>query len=348
MSLPLAAAYPFAPAVPLAAEDGLVSVVIVHHRGTDDLVRCLRSLEGQAERLEAIVVDNGSPDPLPPLPAFARVVRLPENLGFAGGANAGLLAARGDFVLFLNPDAELEPACLARMRAVDADVVAPRILLRDEEGRLDNCGHGLYPDGLNWCRGRGQAAEGRFEAAEDLLLFSGAAVGMRRSALVRTGGFDPSYFAYGEDADLGLRAARMGLRCRYEPSAVVRHAVGGSFGRSSLRKAYLVERNRARVAVTHLPRRWLAVSPALTLLRHVLLAGPASRGRGVGSGWSRPQRLALHLIIGGAHAASLLALPGSLRRRRAVERATPDRAAFRARLSGAWVGPRALIERPVA
>ena len=86
--------YPFAPALPARAEAGLVSVVIVHHRGTDDLRACLASLEGQVDRLEAVVVDNAAVDPLPPLPPWARVVSLRTNLGFAGGANAGLLAAR--------------------------------------------------------------------------------------------------------------------------------------------------------------------------------------------------------------------------------------------------------------
>lgn len=342
--------YPFAPAVPEQGAPGLVSVVIVHHRGTGDLARCLSSLAVQDVPLEAVIVDNGAVDPLPALPSFGRVLRLPRNLGFAGGANAGLQAARGEHILLLNPDAELEPGCLAAMLAVDADIVAPRILLRDEDRRIDNCGHALYPDGLNWCRGRGLPAADRYLEPEDVLLFSGAAALFRRSALVRTGGFDPAYFAYGEDADLGLRAARLGLVCRYEPSAVVRHAVGGAFGRSSLRKAFLVERNRARVAVTHLPRGWLLISPGLTLLRHGLLLGPAARGRGVGSGWTKRQRLALPAVIVAAHAASLWGLPGSLRRRRASARLTPseERPRFHARLAGGWVGPRGLLERPQA
>jgi GT2 family glycosyltransferase len=340
--------YRFAPPVPEVGVSGLVSVVLVHHRGTDDLARCIASLGLQAAKLEIVVVDNGSSDPLPDLPASARVLRLPRNLGFAGGANAGLLTATGDHILFLNPDAELDPSCVARMLDADADIVAPRILLRDDDARLDNCGHDLYPDGLNWCRGRGALATGRYMESEDVLLFSGAAVLFRRAALVRTGGFDPSYFAYGEDADLGLRAARLGLICRYEPRAVVRHAVGGSSSRGSLHKVFLVERNRARVAATHLPAPWLLASPALTLLRHGLLMGPAARGEGVGSSWSARQRASLPAVVLAAHAASLAALPGSFRRRRAASRLAPraERSRFRARLTAATVGPRALLQRP--
>lgn len=340
--------YRFAPAVPGGGEPGLVSVVLVHHRGTDDLARALASIAAQPEPTDVVVVDNGAVDPLPPLPRGVRLVRLPRNIGFGAGVNAGLQVVRGDRVLLLNPDAELAQGCLAALLGVDADVVAPRILLRDDAGRLDNCGHDLYPDGLNWCRGRGLDAAGRYEGPEDLLIFSGAAVLFTREALVRTGGFDPAYFAYGEDAELSLRAARLGLRCRYEPSAIVHHAVGGAFGRSSLKKAFLVERNRARVAWTHLPAGWLVASPVLTALRHAVLFAPAVQGRGVGTGWSPRQRALLPFVIGAATAASIADVPGSLRRRWAMKRLAPATKAYRTRLSAATIGPRALLARPQA
>ncbi len=339
--------YPYGSAVPPDSVPGRVSCVVVHHRGLDDLDRCLSSLAAQdVDDLEVVVVDNGSTEPLAPRPGV-RLVVLPRNAGFGGGVNAGLSIATGELILLLNPDAELDPGALKalRMAAEQADIVAPRLLLRDQPDRLDNCGHGLYPDGLNWCRGRGEAADGRFEVAEELLLFSGAAVLFRRDALVRCGGFDAAYFAYGEDADLGLRAARLGLRCRYEPSAVVRHAVGGSFGRASLRKVYLVERNRLRVAVTHLPRRWLLASPVWTLLRHATLALPSATGEGIGANWSVSERAALPFVVAAAQLAALGQLPGSLRRRRALARITSASPSYRARLDDARIGPSQLLGR---
>lgn len=327
---------------------GRVSVVIVHYRGEEDLRACVASVWAQERRdIEVIVVDNGSRDGavdrLAPTARAGRLRRavLPSNLGFAGGANAGLQLATGEHLLLLNPDAELQPECIGELIAADADAAAPRVLLRDAPELLDNCGHGLYPDGLNWCRGRGLPAAGRFGTADEPLLFSGAAVLLRRSALVRSGLFDPSYFAYGEDADLSLRFASHGLSVRYVPSALVHHAVGGSFGQLALRKVFLVERNRARVAVTHLPASWLLVSPLWTALRHAVLATGAAAGQGLGASWRGRERLLLPVAVGAAHVASLLQLPGSLRRRRAL----PRRVA-RTRFAGARVGPRELAARP--
>ena len=337
--------YPFAPPVDGLAEGEHVSWVVVHYRGEQDLQACLRSLYAQPQPVEVVVVDNGSGDGavqrLPPPPAPHRLRRLLRlrNGGFAAGVNAGLALATGRWIGLLNPDAALLPGAqgllLDELRA-GADAAAPQILLADDPALRDNAGHALLPDGLNWCRGRGEPA--RDGAPEDLLLFSGAAVLLRREALAAAGGLDPSYFAYGEDADLALRMGRLGLRCRYVPAARVVHRVGGSFGRFAWRKVYLVERNRLRVAVTHLPVSWLLASPAWTLARHLRLARAARRGEGLAAAWAPGARLALPLVVGAAHAASILALPCSLRRRVALRRWAGAGGSWRGQLDGARVG----------
>lgn len=330
--------------------------MVVHHRGAAELAACVASVIAAAgPRRELMVVDCGSRDGGAlgvAGRAGVRLLRLPGNRGFAGGANAGILASRGEHVLLLNPDATVRPDTLERLLEVDADFVAPRILLPGGE-LIDNCGHELYPDGLNWCRGRGERAEGRYAQAEDLLIFSGAAVLARRSALERTGLLESSYFAYGEDADLSLRAARLGLTCRYEPSAVVEHRVGGSFGRSSARKAFLVERNRVAVALTHLPRRWLLASPAWTARRYAAWALPVVAGSGVAKG-AGPARGLLPAAALLGLAAGLLRAPDALRSRRGLARAAAldddvlDAAAWSARLARHRVGISELAVRTMA
>jgi GT2 family glycosyltransferase len=321
--------YPFAPRFSSEGTAGLVSVVLVHYRGTQDLRDCVASLAVQDwPEIELILVDNDSAEGLPPVgdllalrpqPGLSlRTVQLERNEGFAGGANAGAAAARGEYIFFLNPDTTLQPSCITALVAAGADIATARLLLADDPSLLDNCGHALFPDGLNWCRGRGQSAAGRFLESEDVLLFSGAAVLFRRSALARTGGFDPAYFAYGEDADLSLRAARLGLRCRYVADACVHHKVGGSIGRLALRKVLWVERNRSRVAITHLPWTWLLASPWWTLRRHLALGKGAAAGRGLAASWPTWQRPLLPIAVLAAHVASLWDVPGNLRRRRAL------------------------------
>ena len=340
--------YPFAPELDAAGVSGRTSVVVVHYAGADDLRTCVDSILAEPGDVELIVVDNRSVDgatsTLPEDPRLRRVW-LPQNVGFAAGANAGLLAASGDVLVLLNPDAAVRRGFVAALRRTlrEADIAVPRVLLADAPERLDSSGHELYPDGLNWCRGRGESARDRFDGVEDVLLFSGAAVGFRRAALVTTGGLDEGFWAYGEDADLGLRAAREGLVCRTSPDAVCTHRVGGSFGRYGLRKAFLVERNRVRVALVHLPLRWLLVSPVWTGLRVLALGLAGGAGRGVAAGYSPTARLLLGPTLFAAWGAGALQAPGSLARRWALGRAPQE---YRHRLRSARIGVRDLLRRP--
>lgn len=345
------AAYPYAPSFSADGEVGLTSVIVVHYLGEADLRACVDSVMCQdAGSIELIVIDNHSPDgAVSSLEADARLRRvwLPHNTGFAAGVNAGVTAARGDVLVLLNPDAVLRRGCLAALRSAlgEVDIAVPRVLLGDDPTLLDSCGHDLYPDGLNWCRGRGQSASGRYEEAEDLLLFSGAAVAFRRAAVAAIGGLDEGFWSYGEDADLGLRAARSGLRCRTAPDAVVVHRIGGSFGRYGLHKAFLVERNRVRVLLVHLPLGWLAVAPVWTAARVLALGTLGGVGRGVAGGYRPMQRLLLGPTLLAAWGASVLQAPGSLARRWALSK-QPAARDFPQRLRDARVGLRSLISRP--
>jgi GT2 family glycosyltransferase len=111
-----------------------VSVVVVSFRPEPWLPRCLESVTGQAD--EVIVVDNGSANArASEIGAHhgARVVRVAENTGFAGGANAGIAAAKSDHVALLNDDAFASPDWLAVAADVLADptvaAAAPKLVL---------------------------------------------------------------------------------------------------------------------------------------------------------------------------------------------------------------------------
>jgi GT2 family glycosyltransferase len=67
------------------------------------------------------------------------------------------------------------------------------------------------------------------------------------------GGFDEDLFAYGDDAELGLRARIAGWRCIYSPNAVVYHHRAMTLGKSSWRRIALIERNRVLLAARHFP-----------------------------------------------------------------------------------------------
>ena len=100
---------------------GVVSVVLVNFRGTDDTitaVRALKALDWPAELLEIVVVENASGDD-----SLARLkqvdgislIESPENLGFAGGCNLGVANANGEFVAFSQSCTHLSCAVIPKV-----------------------------------------------------------------------------------------------------------------------------------------------------------------------------------------------------------------------------------------
>jgi GT2 family glycosyltransferase len=220
-----------------------IAIQLVTWNSAPTLGGCLASLHAQDDDgFDLTVVDNGSADGSADLVArwMARglrgtLVREERNRGFCGGHNRALRESRADWVLFLNPDAELPPTFVRRaaerLAAVDPEVgsVVPRLLLPD--GRIDSTG--LVVDRYRRVRdrGHGQPAEGAFLAEEDVTGGSGAVVLHRRAMLddVALGGapLDENLFAYYDDLDLAWRARIRGWRCRYVPDLVALHRRGG-------------------------------------------------------------------------------------------------------------------------
>ena len=91
------------------------------------------------------------------------------------------------------------------------------------------------------------------------------------------GGFDEDFFAYGDDAELGLRARIAGWRCIYAPRAVVRHHRGSTLGKDSGWRLELIERNRVLLAVKLFPWSLLWLNPFYFAVR---LAAGAMLARG--------------------------------------------------------------------
>lgn len=232
----------------------VVSVVVVVWNRADLTLACLRALAAHTEvATEVIIVDNRSTDETADLLARlsgAIVIRNSSNLGFTVSANLGAKAARGDFLLFLNNDAELVPgsieqllvaACGARsIGAVGGKLVFP-------DGRLQEAGSIIWSDGSCEAYGRDgdpTAPEYNFERPVDFC--SAALLLTRRDVFEQLGGFDERYQpAYYEDADYCVRLWTHGYSVVYQPKAV---AIHDEFGSATSRRASLdLQREKRRV-----------------------------------------------------------------------------------------------------
>jgi GT2 family glycosyltransferase len=276
----------------------LISVVVVNWNRKELLRACLLSLTRQdTSDFETIVVDNGSTDGSAEMAERefgARVIRNSDNRGFCAANNQGIAAARGEYIALLNNDAEAEPAWLAELQRAcishaGIGMAASKILEWEDPTRIDKVGHLIFPDGQNRGRGSGQRDLGQFDQEEEVLWPDGCAAMYRKSMLDGIGGFDEDFFAYGDDAELGLRARIAGYGCLYAPRAVVRHHRGATLGKDSAWRITLIERNRVLLAAKLFPWSLLVLNPfyyALRLAAGALLAhrnqGDTARFPGLG------------------------------------------------------------------
>lgn len=205
-----------------------VSVVIPVLDPGPMLLACLASVGLDDDRVEVVVVDNGSMDGTPAEAAEKypgiRVVRNERNLGFATACNQGVAGSHGQFVLLLNVDATLPRDALDRLleaAAADPDAALWQPVILSLGGDVENAGE-LF----SW--------SGFFVRLRELPPMDGSPYGVfactaacllvRRTVFEDLGGFRESYFAYIEDMDLCWRARLAGWEVRVVPSVRVTHA----------------------------------------------------------------------------------------------------------------------------
>lgn len=313
---------------------GAVSVVVVNWNRRALLRACLDSLLRQRHvDFDVIVVDNGSNDgSLELIEDYAKRfgeirlqwIRNRENRGFCAANNQGIAISDAEFVALLNNDAEAEPDWLySLLGAFEAGpgvgMAASKILVHEDPSRIDKAGHLIYPDGQNRGRGTGEKDRGQYDAVEEVLWPDGCAAMYRRTMLDEIGGFDEDFFAYADDAELGLRARIAGWMCLYIPTAVVRHHRGTTLGLLSGRRVELIERNRILLVAKLFPWSMVWLSGVHYLIRVAAGAVAAARGKGETArfrGLRGKAVIAMALVK--AHFSALRLLPRILRKRSSI------------------------------
>jgi N-acetylglucosaminyl-diphospho-decaprenol L-rhamnosyltransferase len=223
-----------------------IGIVVVTYEAVRHVARCLASLRPlTAAGHEVVVVDNASSDGSARCIrddfAWARLIALDRNLGFAAACNVGAAATAREHLLLLNPDAWVDAGCVealadALARDPRLGAVAPRLFYRDGRRQFSwEPTPSIAGEAARKLRNRFERwpiahrpARAAFRALGDRGWLTAACLMVRREAWDAVGGFDERYFLYFEDADLGLRLRRAGFRLGVEPRARAWHLSGAS------------------------------------------------------------------------------------------------------------------------
>ena len=218
---------------------------------------------------EVIVADNASTDDsvsfLKENFSFVRVIKLPENYGFARGYNEALKLVKSDYYILLNSDVEVEPNWIEpviELMENDKSIGAcqPKILQFHNKSLFEYAGAaGGWLDYLGYPFARGRIFDycekdsGQYDNSSPVFWASGAAMFVRSSLYQQLGGLDEYFFAHQEEIDFCWRLQLAGHKVYACPQSVVYHVGGGTLPKGNARKVFLNFRNNLIMMAKNLP-----------------------------------------------------------------------------------------------
>jgi GT2 family glycosyltransferase len=247
-----------------------IAVVILNWNGRAFLEQFLPFvILSEYSNYELIIADNASTDDsilfLEKNYPEARIIRLPENYGFAKGYNEALKEVTADYYVLLNSDVEVTSGWLEPMATLlesDPTIAAcqPKLLSYHNRTLFEYAGAAggwLDKYGYPFAKGRVfddcEVDNGQYDQAEPIFWASGAALFIRPTAFHGVKGFDEYFFAHQEEIDLCWRIQLTGQKIYSCPASVVYHVGGGTLPKQNTRKTYLNFRNNRIMLSKNLP-----------------------------------------------------------------------------------------------
>lgn len=235
-----------------------VSIITVNYNGKkflSDLLKSVTALNYPAEKIELIVVDNGSVDGsvdfLKESYPQVKLIQNKKNEGFAKPNNDGAKSAANEYIAFLNNDMRVDKEWLNQLliplqNNADKNTVCVASKVLNWEGdKIDFHGSSMNIFGNGFQNNYGEDAE-KSDSFNDSIFFpNGGAMIIKRDIFLNVGGFDEDYFAYYEDVDLGWRLWVLGYTVVFAKNAVVYHRHQGTSSKifDEDFKKYLLFRN---------------------------------------------------------------------------------------------------------
>lgn len=246
-----------------------LSIITINYNGLDDTCALIDSIPFNDDSLEVIVVDNASLEDeatiIEQRYPQVRVIRSTQNLGFAGGNNLGIKAARGHYLFFVNNDTVLDGSLqplINRLSGSDSiGAVCPKIRFAWDDNPIQFAGFTPLSSLTlrNQSIGCGEKDHGQYDTAHRTPYLHGAAMMVKREVVERVGTMPECYFLYYEEYDWSMMMRRAGFELWYEPKTTIYHKESRTTGQNSPLKTYYLARNRLIFTRRNIrkPQRWL-------------------------------------------------------------------------------------------
>ncbi len=239
----------------------LISIITVNYNQADVTCELLRSIKSNSyHNIEVFLVDNASKEnPESKVKASYPGVNLilsEQNLGFAGGNNLAIPHCNGEYIFFVNNDAELTDGCIEKLLEAfenneNLGIISPKICYfpteqNQEKDILQFVGATEISSmtARNKTLGELEQDNGQFQELAPSPYIHGAAMMTSRAVIEKVGPMSEIFFLYYEELDWSERIKKAGYDIYVEPRAKIYHKESLSVGTDSPLKTYYINRNR--------------------------------------------------------------------------------------------------------
>ena len=230
------------------------SIITINYNGLKDTCALIETISLN-DTMEMIVVDNASTNDeasvIKEKYPYIQVIRSEQNLGFAGGNNLGIKAAKGKYLFLINNDTVFKnfniQALVNRQEQSDnIAMVCPKIRFSWGNQPIQFAGYTpLSPITIrNRAIGCGENDHGQYETPHPTPYAHGAAMMVKREAIEKVGLMPECYFLYYEELDWSMMMTRAGYEIWYEPACTIYHKESQTTGQNSPLRTYYITRNR--------------------------------------------------------------------------------------------------------
>ena len=230
------------------------SIITINYNGLKDTCALIETISLN-DTMEMIVVDNASNNDeasfIKEKYPYIQVIRSEQNLGFAGGNNLGIKAAKGKYLFLINNDTIFKDfnvqALINRLEQSDnIAMVCPKIRFSWDNQPIQFAGYTpLSPITIrNRAIGCGEEDHGQYDTPHPTPYAHGAAMMVKREAIEKVGLMPECYFLYYEELDWSMMITRTGYEIWYEPACTIYHKESQTTGQNSPQRTYYITRNR--------------------------------------------------------------------------------------------------------